>query len=203
MKLTTNILCCCLVLSATLTAWAQTEGRGLAQASSNSFARSMDKSQDPDHGGKIESRYDGFNHETIVTLNKMRITCGSVKGNFKDACVSFVAALHCPGIQLDYVRYARLQLIFQTKDWDQRHPLNQRQLSVVADGETLKLGQMKLISQSVDTLMTEELEVTMPYAVFTKIVRAQVVEMKVGNTEFELRQQNLAALRDLNNRVKF
>jgi hypothetical protein len=43
----------------------------------------------------------------------------------------------------------------------------------------------------------------MPYAVFIKIVRAQVVEMKVGNTEFELRQQNLAALRDLNNRVKF
>jgi hypothetical protein len=203
MKLTTKILCCCLLLSATVTGWAQTGGPGLAQAGSNSFARSMDRSQDPDHGGKIESRYDGFNHETIVTLNKMRITCGSVKGNFKDACVSFVAALHCPGIQLDHVRYASLQLIFQTKDWDQRHPLSQRQLSVVADGETLRLGQMKLASQSVDTLMTEELEVTMPYAVFIKIVRAQVVEMKVGNTEFELRQQNLAALRDLNNRVKF
>jgi len=162
----------------------------------------MDKSQAPDHGGKIESRYDGFSHETIVTLNKMRITCGSVKGNFEDACVSFVASLHCPGIQLDYVRHASLQLIFQTKDWDQRHPLNQRQLSVVADGETLRLGQMKLVSQSVDTLMTEVLEVAVPYAVFTKIARAQVVEIKVGNTEFELRQQNLAALRDLNNRVK-
>jgi hypothetical protein len=162
----------------------------------------MDKTQASDHGGKIESKYDGFNHETIVTLNKMRITCGSVKGNFKDACVSFVAALHCPGIQLDYVGYASLQLIFQTKDWEQRHPLNQRQLSVVADGDTLRLGQMKLVSQSVDTLMTEVLEVTMPYAVFTKIARAEVVEMKVGNTEFELRPQNLAALRDLNNRVK-
>jgi hypothetical protein len=201
MKLTTKILCC-LVLPATLTSWGQTERRGLAQASLNSFARSMDNLQAPDHGGKIESRYDGFNHETIVTLNKMRITCGSVKGNFKDACVSFVAALHCPGIQLDYVRYASLQLVFQTKDWDQRHPLNQRQLSVVADGDTSRLGQMKLVSQSVDTLMTEVLEVTVPYAVFLKIARAQVVEMKVGNTEFELRPQNLAALRDLNNRVK-
>jgi hypothetical protein len=203
MKLTTKILCCCLVLLATVTSWGRTERRGLAQAGSNSFAPSMDKSQAPDHGGKIESRYDGFTHETIVTLNKMRITCGSAKGNFKDACVSFIATLHCPGIQLDHVRYASMQLIFQTKDWDQRHPLNQRQLSVVADGETLRLGQMKLVSQSVDTLMTEELEVAMPYAMFTKIVRAQVVEMKVGNTEFELRQQNLAALRDLNNRVKF
>jgi hypothetical protein len=202
MKLTTKILCC-LVLTTTVTCFGPTQSRGLAQAGSNSFARSTDKSQAPDHGGKIESKYDGFKNETILTLNKMRITCGSTKGNFKDACVSFVASLHCPGIQLDYVRYANLQLIFQTKDWDQRHPLNQRQLSVVTDGETLRLGQMKLVSQSVDTLMTEVLEVAVPYAVFTKIARAQVVEMKVGNTEFELRQQNLAALRDLNNRVKF
>ena len=202
MKPTTKILSC-LVLIAAVTCWGQSESRGLAQAGSHSFAPSIDKSQAPDHGGKIESRYDGFSHQTILTLNKMRITCGSVKGNFKDACVSFVASLHCPGIQLDYVRYATLQLIFQTKDWDQRHPLNQRQLSVVADGETLRLGQMKLVSQSVDTLMTEVLEVAVTYAVFTKIVRAQVVEMKVGTTEFELRQQNLAALRDLNNRVKF
>jgi len=202
MKLTTKILGC-LVLSATLTTGWQTETRALARASSNSFDRSMDKSQAPDHGGKIESKYDGFNHETIVTLNKMRITCGSAKGNFKEACVSFVAALHCPGVQLDYVRYASLQLVFQTKDWDQRHPLNQRQLSVVANRETLRLGQMKLVSQSVNTGMTEVLEVSMPFAVFTKIARAQVVEMKVGNSEFELSPQNLDALRDLNNRVKF
>ena len=203
MKLTAKILCCCLMLPAIVTCWGQTETRGLAQASPNSFALAIDKSQAPDHGGKIESRYDGFSHETIVTLNKMRINCVGVKGKSKDSCVSLVAALHCPGIQLDYVRHASLQLVFQTEDWDQRHPLNQRQLSVVADGETLRLGQMKLVSQSVDTLMTEVLEVAMPYAVFTKIARAQVVEMKVGNSEFELRQQNLAALRDLNNRVKF
>ena len=201
MNLTTKILCC-LVLLAIVTCLGQNEAPGLAHASSTSFARSGDKSQASDHGGKIESRYDGFNHETIVTLNKMRITCESVKGNFKDACVSFVAALHCPGIQLDHVRYAHLQLIFQTRYWDQRHPLNQRQLSVVADRETLRFGQMHLVSQSADTLMTEVMEVTMPYAVFVKIARAQVVKMKVGNTEFELRQQNLDALRDLNNRVK-
>jgi hypothetical protein len=202
MKLTTKFLCCCLVLLAPVSGLEQTKTSGSAQGRSIPFAGST-KPQAADHGGKIESRYDGFSHETIVTLDKMRVTCASVKGNFKDACVSLTAALHCPGIQLDYVRYASLQLVFQTKDWDQRHPLAQRQLSVVADGETLRLGQMKLVGQSVNTLMTEMLEVTMPYAVFTKIARAQVVEMKVGNSEFELRQQNLAALRDLNNRVKF
>ena len=158
--------------------------------------------QKTEHGGKIESKYDGFTHETTITLKKMKVTCGSTKGKFKDSCVSLVASLHCPGIQLDYVRHVTLQLIFQTHDWDQRHPLEQRQLSVVADGVTYRLGQMKLVSQSTDTLMTETLEVTMPYATFLKVAKAEVVEMKVGPSQFELRQQNVVAFRDMVNRVK-
>ena len=159
--------------------------------------------QTADHGGKIESKYDGFSHETVVTLKKMKVTCANSKGNWKDACVNMVASLHCPGIQLDYVRYATLQLDFETKDWDQRHPLDQRNLTVVADGETIRVGRMDLVSQSVDTLMTEVLEVKMPYQAFQKLALAQVIEMQVGKSRFELRAKNLAALRDLNNRVKF
>ena len=113
--------------------------------------------QKTEHGGKIESKYDGFTSETTITLKKMKITCDSDRGKFKDSCVSLVASLHCPGIELDYVRYVNLQLIFQTHDWDERHPLDQRQLSMVADGVTHRLGQMSLASQSVDTLMTESL----------------------------------------------
>jgi hypothetical protein len=154
------------------------------------------------HDGKIESKYDGFTHETTITLKKMRVTCGRMKGNFKDACVSLVARLHCPGIQLDYVRQASLQIIFQTDDWDQRHSLSQRDLSVVADGVTYRLGRMTLAGLSTDTLMTETLEVTLPYATFVKIAKAEVVEMKVGPSQFELRQQNIIAFRDMANRVK-
>ena len=154
-----------------------------------------------DHGGKIESKYDGFSHETIITLKKMKVNCDGTKGNFKDGCVSLVASLHCPGIQLDYVRYARIQLIFQSKDWDQRHPVDQRDLSVVADGETIRLGRMGLFSQSTDVMMTEVLEATIPYKTFQQIANAQVVEMQVGKSRFELRENNLMALRDLNNRV--
>lgn len=199
MKLSTRILCGCLAI---LLIYACLTDVGVrARVPLNPVTAPNDKSQ-ADHGGKIDSRYDGFSRETVVTLNKMRVTCGG-KMNFKDACVSLMAALHCPGIQLDFVRFVRVQLIFQTKDWDQRHPLNQRQLSVVADGETFRLGQMKLVDQSVDTLMTEVLEANISYSVFKKIALAQVVAMKVGNSEFELREQNLAALRDLNNRVKY
>lgn len=163
-----------------------------------------------DHGGKIEMRYDGFNHETIVTLQRMPITCGGAKGmksTIEETCVSLVASLHCPGVQLDYVRYAKLQLIFESKDWDRRHPLDERDLAVVADGEQFKLGTMALVKHGVDStqlidVMREVLDVSVPYQTFNKMARAQIVEMKVGKTMFELRESNIAALRDLNNRVK-
>jgi len=180
----------------------------LAGTQINAFHRSTETAvlsgvnQPPDHDGKIESKYDGFAHETTITLKKMRVTCGRMKGNFKDACVSLVARLHCPGIQLDYVRQASLQIIFQTDDWDQRHSLSQRDLSIVADGVTYRVGRMTLAGLSTDTLMTETLEVRLPYATFVKIAKAEVVEMKVGPSQFELRQQNIVAFRDMLNRVK-
>ncbi len=192
MKFPTRVFCCLVLLGAI--------GAQITVRPSNPFEYPDD--QKTEHGGKIESKYDGFTHETTITLKKMKVTCGSKKGKFKDSCVSLVASLHCPGIQLDYVRNVTLQLIFQTHDWDQRHPLDQRQLSVVADGVTYRLGQMKLASQSTDTLMTETLEVTMPYATFLKVAKAEVVEMKVGPSQFELRQQNVVAFRDMVNRVK-
>jgi hypothetical protein len=154
------------------------------------------------HDGRIESKYDGFSHETTITLKKMKVTCGSMKGKFKDACISLSATLHCPGIQLDYVREASLQVIFQTEDWDQRHSLVQRDLSVVADGQTFRLGRMKLKEQSTDTLMTETLEARVPYAVFVKLTKAETVEMKVGPSQFQLNPANLLALKDMANRVK-
>ena len=164
-----------------------------------------------DHGGKIETKYDGFNHETVVTLKKMRVTCDGAKGmqsTLNETCVSFAASLHCPGVQLDYVRYARVQLIFETKNWERRHPLQERELFVVANGERLKLGRMALLTQNVDTdrlveVMKEVLEVSLPYQTFNKIALAEAVEMRVGKTTFALQKRNIAALRDLNNRVIF
>jgi hypothetical protein len=158
-----------------------------------------------DHGGKIESKYDGFNHETVVALKNMRVRCG---GALKQTCVSFAASLHCPGLQLDYVRHVKLQLIFETKDWQRRHPLDERELFIVADGERLNLGRMALVTLDVDSnklidVMKEILEVSLSYQNFRKIAAAEQVEMKVGKTSFALQEKNIAALRDLNNRVRF
>jgi len=156
-----------------------------------------------DHGGEIVSKYDGFNHETVVTLKKMKVTCAKPHENLKQTCVSILATLHCPGIQLDYVRHVTLQVVFETKDWDQRHPLDQRDLSMVADGETFRLGRMQLAALHTDVLMTETLQGELPYSTFKKIALAEIVEIQVGKSRFELRSNNLAALRDLNNRIKF
>src|ERR1044071_10169103 len=43
-----------------------------------------------DHGGKIETAYDGFAHETLVTLKRMSVTCEAGRGmesRFKNLCI--------------------------------------------------------------------------------------------------------------------
>lgn len=153
------------------------------------------------HGGKIETTYDGFTHETVMSLQKMRISCGGIKDTFKDACVSMMVSLHCRGVQAFHVNYVTLHLIFETRAWDQRHAVNQRQLSVVVNNETLRLGEMKLISQQTGDNMIETLGITFPYESFKQIAGAQFAEVQVGPSRFLLRNKNLEALRDLNGRV--
>jgi hypothetical protein len=156
------------------------------------------------HGGKIETKYDGFNYETVMRLRKMKVSCDGFKDKFKDSCVSIDVALHCPGTQLNYVRHVTLQIVFENKDWIHFHGPDQRNLSVVTDKETLRLGRMNPVSTnepgSWDTKM-EMLETKIPYATFKKIAMAQSAEIQVGKDVVELRDNNLAALRDLNNRV--
>jgi hypothetical protein len=176
----------------------QPSGRNQPSKAGEAFAAGSD-----DHGGEIVSKYDGFNHETVVTLKKMKVTCAKPQENLKQTCVSILATLHCPGVQLDYVRQVTLQVVFETKDWDQRHALDQRDLSLVADGETFRLGKMQLAALHSDVLMTETLQRELPYATFKKMALAEIVEIQVGKSRFELRDKNLAALRDLNNRIKF
>jgi hypothetical protein len=155
-------------------------------------------------------KYDGFNFETVVALRKMQVTCGSGRGFkdiSKDVCVSLAVWLHCPGQQLDFVRRARLQLIFEAEEWDRRHTPAERGLTVVADGQTLKLGSMSLVSNDVGSGLLvdkskEVLEISIPHEAFVKIAQAESVQMRVGSDAFPLRDKNVAALRDLNSRVK-
>lgn len=156
------------------------------------------------HGGKIETKYDGFNYETVLRLKRMKVTCDGFKDKFKDACVSMEISLHCPGTQLNYVRNVTLQIFFENKDWVHIHPPEQRDLSVVIETETLKLGRMQRAGNATpgnwDTKI-ETLEVTIPYAAFKKIASSNTVEVQVGPSIFELREKNLLALRDLSSRV--
>ncbi|HKG48286.1 MAG TPA: hypothetical protein VKB02_16230 [Pyrinomonadaceae bacterium] len=165
------------------------------------------KPQSPEpvkHGGKIETKYDGFNYETVMRLRKMKVNCDGLKDKFKDACVSIEVALHCPGTQLNYVRDVKLQVVFENKDWVHLHAPDQRDLSVMTDTETLRIGRMSPVSKDQagtwDTKV-EVLEATMPYAVFKKIVMSQSVAIQIGSQAVELREKNIAALKDLSSRV--
>jgi hypothetical protein len=160
--------------------------------------------QAPNHGGKIETKYDGFNYETTMRLRKMKVSCDGFRDKFKDSCVSIEVALHCPGTQLNYVRNVTVQVVFENKDWVHFHPPDQRELLVVTDAETLRLGKMTPVSTGKpgqwDTKV-EVLEVTIPYKAFQKIALSQSVEIQVGQNSVELREKNRAALKDLNSRV--
>ncbi len=156
------------------------------------------------HGGKIETKYDGFNYETVMRLRKMKVNCDGLKDTFKDACVSIEVALHCPGTQVNYVRHVTLQVVFENKDWVHLHPPDQRDLTIVTDTETLRLGRMAPVSANRPgtwETKVEILEARIPYATFKKIALSQSVGIQVGNSAVELREKNRAALRDLNNRV--
>jgi hypothetical protein len=155
------------------------------------------------HGGKIETKYDGFNHETVMRLRKMKVNCDGFKDKFKDACVSIEVALHCPGTQLNYVKHVTIQVVFANKDWVRFHAPDQRDLSAVTDTETLRLGRMTPTGKRPGTWDTKEetLEVTIPYEKFKKIALSQSIEIQIGQDSVELRKNNLAALKDLNSRV--
>src|SRR5262249_23708996 len=148
------------------------------------------------HDGKIESNYDGLNAETVMRLRKMKVTCGGFKDNLKDGCVSIDVALHLPGTQFHYVRNVTLQLVFETKDWQKRHAPEQRDLAIVVDAQTLRLGRMSLVAKgdtTMDETMVETLETNITYDVFKKIALSDSVEMQVGASHMLLRDKNRAA----------
>jgi hypothetical protein len=201
------VMLCCVSLTLAAAVCAQEGERRAAAPRTNAPAPAPPPVK---HGGKIETAYDGFAHETVVALRRMVVTCEAARGlqgSLKGLCVSLQVSLHCPGQQLEYVKSANLRLTFEAKDWDARHPVGQRDLSAVADGETIRLGRMTLVSNNVGESWLaadakETLEVSVPYEVFLKLARADYVEMSLGKTTFPMRDKNLAALRDLNNRVR-
>ena len=161
-------------------------------------------SQKQNHGGKIETKYDGFSYETVMRLKKMKVNCDGLKDKFKDACVSIEVLLHLPGQQLNYVKTVTMQVVFENKDWVHFHGPDQRDMAIVTDTETLQLGRMSPVSTNTpgswDTKV-ETLEIKIPYNTFKKIAHSQSIELRVGKSAVEFREKNLMALRDLDSRV--
>ena len=156
------------------------------------------------HGGKIESKYDGFTYETLMRLQKMKVSCDGIKDKFTDACVSIEVTLHMPGMQLNYVRNVTLQVVFEHQDWVRMHPPEERNLSISTYDKTFRLGRMELItSKKAGTWDTkiERLQATIPYETFKQIIQSDTIEIQVGKDSVMLREKNIAALRDLNNRA--
>lgn len=75
---------------------------------------------------------------------------------------------------------------------------NQRSLLAWADGESLDFGRMQLFYTYRGLgYVTEGMKLAVPVKTFTQIMSAQQVRMKLGWSEFQLRESYLQALRDL------
>ena len=135
----------------------------------------------------------------------MKVSCDGARDMFnKDECVSIDVTLHFPGSQFNYVRNVTLQVIFENKDWVRIHPLEQRDLSISTDSQTLRFGRMQLITNKKPGTWDSKIEVleaTIPYDAFKKMAQAKQVEIKIGPGAVTLRDNNIAALRDLDTRV--
>jgi len=167
-------------------------------------AGALSQKQKPiDHGGKIETKYDGFTYETVMRLRRMKVNCDGFKDKFKDACVSIEVALHCPGTQLNYVRHVTLQVVFENQDWVYFHAPDQRDLTILIDTETVRLGRMTPAAAKTGSWDTkvEILEAQIPYQTFKKLALSRTAAIQVGKSSVELREKNLLALKDLSSRV--
>ena len=134
----------------------------------------------------------------------MKVSCDGLKDKFTDACVSIEVTLHMPGMQLNYVRSVTLMVVFENQDWVRMHPPDQRDLSISTYDKTFRLGRMELITNKKpgtwDTKI-ERLQATIPYNTFKQIIESDTIEIQVGKDAVMLREKNIAALRDLNNRA--
>jgi hypothetical protein len=79
---------------------------------------------------------------------------------------------------------------------------NQQNLTAWVDGQSLDFGRMQLFYTYRGLgYVTEGMKLAVPVKTFTQIVNAQQVKLKLGWSEFQLRESQLEALRDLGRRA--
>jgi hypothetical protein len=86
----------------------------------------------------------------------------------------------------------------------QRYYQKERNLSFVADGTQLEIGEAQMVQFQAmqDNVLKEIVAIEVPFDKLKTIASASKVKMKLGQTEWELKKKQLKALRDFVRRAE-
>ncbi|MDQ3819832.1 MAG: hypothetical protein M3362_19455 [Acidobacteriota bacterium] len=144
------------------------------------------------HADKIETTFDQAKNITTVRLGRMRVLDTA---NFLELTLFYTY----PGQTPATPKNVALGIMARTPDG---HFSNKRELVVKADKYILKFGQMELLQNiPFGGGSTQVLATTVPYDVFLRIANAKNIEMKLGDVEFLIKDDQLEAIRDLASRT--
>jgi hypothetical protein len=137
-------------------------------------------------------KYDPAKNETTIDVPSMLVF-----GEQLDGLRIFVSFSY-PGRTMQTPPDVIIMILASTSAGARYEDDNQRNLLAWADGESLDLGAMQLFYTYRGLgYVTEGMKLAVPVKTFTQIMNAQQVKMKLGWSEFELRESDLHALRDL------
>lgn len=156
------------------------------------------------HHGKIQATYDRAQDRTVVAFQPY-----VVNSNFHDPTesIAITAGFIHPGqVLASRPQFIEFGVLSQSRGGWEFEGEKERELSLVIDGEAVKLGAMKIITARRFTLgrlyYREDLGLTMPYEGFVRMASAKKVVVKVGRTELKLKNEHLEVMRDLVSRAE-
>jgi hypothetical protein len=155
------------------------------------------------HNKKIESEYDKFRDETTV-----RLTYLSPLPSIGPVRLYIIPSFHYPGKIVKTPEFVVFWFQSSSSDWQFLHD---RELLAIVDGERIDLGEALRVEGTVNSSrsgrysssvsVSEMLGLKIPLETFLRIIKAKVVEMRLGNVGFKLADDHLEALKDFASRM--
>jgi hypothetical protein len=141
-------------------------------------------------------KYDPAKNESTIDVPSMLVFGEQLNGLRMFVSFSF------PGRKMPATPEVVTLILASTSKSPKYEDGDQRDLTAWADGETVNFGRMQLFYTYRGLgYVIEGMKLAVPVKTFTQIVNAQQVKMKLGWSEFQLRESHLEALRDLGRRA--
>jgi hypothetical protein len=143
-------------------------------------------------------KYDPAKNETTIDVPSMLVF-----GEHLDGLRMFISFSY-PGRKMQAPPAVITLILASTSTSPKYEDADQRNLTLSANGESLNVGKMQLFYTYRGLgYVTEGMRLTIPLTTFVQIVNAQQVKMKLGWSEFQLRESHLEALQVLGRRADF